>query len=60
MFKNDWHSSTEFNYHETHNIYPNLNSVPLNAILLNDRQQFRLEKSIKLKIILLLRLKKEN
>ena len=44
MFKNDWHSSSECNYHETHNIYPNLNSVPLNAILLNDRQQFRLDK----------------
>ena len=29
---------TECNSHETHNIYPNLNSVPL-----NDEQQFRLK-----------------
>ena len=34
---------TECNSHETHNIYPNLNSVPLNKIPLNDEQQFRLK-----------------
>ena len=34
---------TECNSHETHNIYPNLNSVPLNKISLNDEQQFRLK-----------------
>ena len=33
------HSSTE-----THNIQPNFNSVPLNAIPLYDQQQFRLSK----------------
>ena len=38
------HKFTECNYHETHNIYPNLNSVPLNAIPLNDQQQFKLNK----------------
>ena len=46
---------TERNSYETHDIYPNLN-----AILLNNQQQFRLTKSMKLKIILLQRLKKEN
>ena len=30
---------TECNFHETHKIYPNLNAVPL-----NDKQQFRLNK----------------
>ena len=35
---------TECNSHETHYIYPNLNSVPLHAITLNDQQQFRLNK----------------
>ena len=40
----------ECNSHETHNIYPKL----------NDQQQFRLDKSMELKIILLLRLKKDN
>ena len=45
---------TECNSYETHNICPNL-GVPL-----IDQQQFRLQKSMKLKIILLLRLKKEN
>ena len=35
---------------EARNIYPNL----------NDQQQLRLKKSMKLKIILLLRLKKDN
>ena len=45
--------------HETPSMYPNLNAVPLSAPL-SDQQQFRLKKSMKLKIILLLRLKKEN
>ena len=40
----------ECNSHETHNIYPKL----------NDQQQFRLDKSMELKIILLLRLTKDN
>ena len=35
---------TELSFHETHNIYPNLNSVSLNAVILNDQQQFRLNK----------------
>ena len=43
------HSSTECSYHETYHIYPNLNSVPLNAIPLNDQQQFRLNKINKIK-----------
>ena len=51
---------TECNSHETQNVYPNLNAILLSATPLNDQQQFRLNKSIKLKIILLLRLKKEN
>ena len=29
---------------DTHNIYPNLNSLPLNVTSLNDQQQFRLNK----------------
>ena len=35
---------TECNSHETHNIYPNLNVVPLSAVPLNDQQQFILNK----------------
>ena len=38
------HSSTECDSHETHNIYPNLNAIPLSATLFNDQQQFRLNK----------------
>ena len=45
----------ECNSHETHDIYPNLNAIPL-----NDQQQLRLNKINEIKIILLLRLKKEN
>ena len=47
-------NSVECSFLETPNIYSNL------RVLLNDQQQFRLKKSMKLKIILLLRLKKEN
>ena len=35
---------TECNSHETLNIYPNLNVIPLNAVLQNDQKQFRLNK----------------
>ena len=45
---------TECYSHEVHDIYPNLNAIPL-----NDQQQIRFKKSTELKIILLLRLKKE-
>ena len=45
---------TECNSYETHNIYPNL-GVPL-----SNQQQLRLNKIMKLKIVLLMRLKKEN
>ena len=67
--------SIEHDVHKTPNTYPNLSAAPLstaplnavqlittplNLIPLSDQQQFRLNKSIKLKTILLLRLKKEN
>ena len=45
---------TECNSHETHNIYPSLN-----AISLNDQQQFRLNKVNEIKKIIL-KLEKEN
>ena len=45
--------------YETHNMYPNFSETPLN-IPLNDQQHFRLNKINKLKIVLLLRLNKEN
>ena len=45
---------TECDSNKRHNIYRNLNSVPLNAIPLND------QKSMKLKIILWQILKKET
>ena len=35
---------TECNSHETHNTYSSLNAIPLSASLLNDQQQFRLNK----------------
>ena len=53
------YNSVECNSYETHNIYPNL-GVPLSGTPLSDQKQFRLKKSMKLKIILLLTLKKEN
>ena len=46
---------TGCNSHETPNIYPNLSAIPL-----SDQQQFRLKKSIKVKIILLPSLNKDN
>ena len=39
MFKNGWSNS-----HETPNIHPNLSATLLNAIPLNNQQQFRLNK----------------
>ena len=44
--------------HETLDMHPNLSAL-LN-VPLNDEQHFRLKKSVKLKIILLLRLMKQN
>ena len=41
--------STECNFQETRNIYPKLSATPLNAIPLNDQQQFRLNKINKIK-----------
>ena len=67
--------STEHDFQKTLNTYSNLSAAPLstaplntvqlittplNLIPLSNQQQFRLNKSIKLKTILLLRLKKEN
>ena len=48
------HSSIDHYFHKTPNMYPNLSAN------ISNNQQFRLNKSIKLKIILLQRLKKEN
>ena len=50
--------------HETHDVYPNLSenslsTAPLN-IPLNDQEHFRLNKINEVKIILLLKLKKDN
>ena len=45
----------ECGFHEKPNMYPNLSATPL-----NDQQQFRLNKIMKLKILLLARLKKDN
>ena len=36
--------STEWNSHETPNIYLGLDAIPLNTIPLNDQQRFRLNK----------------
>ena len=35
---------TEWNSHETHNIYPNLNAISLNLVPLNKQQHFILNK----------------
>ena len=47
-----------------HNMYPNFSAIPLDTALLNiplnDQQHFTLNKINEIKIILLLRLKKEN
>ena len=50
-------------FHETTNMYSNLSAslnVSLNATLLNDEQDFRLNKINEIKDYFLLRLKKEN
>ena len=44
MFKNGWAFSIDRGFHETPNMYPNLSAAPLNAVLLSDQQQFRLNK----------------
>ena len=48
---------TECNFHETHNICSNFNAVLLNAILLNDQQQFRLNKNNEIKDYLVAEIK---
>ena len=53
-------SSTECNSHETHNIYPNLNAIPLSATLLNDQQQLRLDKINEIKDYFLAEIKKRE
>ena len=40
---------TEYNSHETHNIYSNLNANLLSANLLSNQQQFRLNKTSEIK-----------
>ena len=44
MFKNGWAISIDRGFHETPNMYPNLSAAPLNAVLLSNQQQFRLNK----------------
>ena len=51
---------TECDSNKRHNIYPNLNSVPLNAIPLNDQQQFRLNKINEIKDHFMANIKERN
>ena len=52
---------TERNSHETHHIYPNLNSLSLHAVPLNDQQHFRLNKIKEIKDYFIVeKLNKEN
>ena len=51
---------TECNSHETHYIYPNLNSVPLHAVTRNDQQQFRLNKINEIKDYFIAEIKKRK
>ena len=37
-------NSVDHGFHETANMYPNLSVTPLNAVLLSDQQQIRLNK----------------
>ena len=37
-------NSVDHGFHETANMYPNLSATPLNAVLLSDQQQIRLNK----------------
>ena len=53
-------NSVDHGFHETADMYPNLSATPLNPVLLSDQQQIRLNKIMKLNIIFLLKLKKEN
>ena len=46
---------TEYNSHEAHNIYPNLDAIPL-----NDQQQFRLNKSNQIKDYLVAEIKERE
>ena len=45
MFK----KMTEWNSHETHNIYRNLKSVLMNAVPQNDQEHFRVHKTNEIK-----------
>ena len=40
---------TEYNSHEAHNIYSNLNAILLSATSLSNQQQFRLNKTSEIK-----------
>ena len=40
---------TEYNSHETHKIYSNLNAILLSANFLSNQQQFRLNKTSEIK-----------
>ena len=51
---------TECGSNKRHNIYPNMNSVPLNAIPLNDQQQFRLNKINEIKDHFMANIKERN
>ena len=51
---------TECDSNKRHNIYPNMNSVPLNAIPLNDQQQFRLNKINEIKDHFMANIKERN
>ena len=45
---------------ETHNIYPNLNSLPFNVTSVNDQQQFRLNKINEIKDYFVAEIKKRE
>ena len=56
---------TECNSHEAHNIYPNLNSIslsatPLNAVPLNNQQEFRPNKINEIKDYFVVEIKKKR
>ena len=51
---------TECGSNKRHNIYPNMNSVPLNAIPLNDHQQFRLNKINEIKDYFMAKIKERE
>ena len=60
MFKYGWAISIDHGFHGTPNMYPNLSAALLNAVLLSDQQQFRLNKINEIKDYFIAKIKERE